>query len=462
VSEHLTTRFVAAEMHARGYSVVTGADIDVTGGAADSRKVAPGDLFTAFPGENSDGNVFVAEALHNGAVAAICERAPHGDWGEKTIVVAPDATKAVGELAHAWRMECGPRVVGITGTVGKTTAKDLTAATLAQRFRTHKSDGNFNSREGLPLALMSLRRDHQVSVLEMGMDSAGEIVYLCEIARPEIGVVLNIGLTHVSKLGSIEAIEREKLSLARWLPKSGTAVLNVDDERIASAAGQLRCKVISFGQARRANPPTLHWTFLHTRPFEGMRFTVSHGDESARGRSPIPGEHTVPAAISAIGVGLALGLNLTQAVNGVKKATVPGRARIVVNPRGATIIDDRYNASPASLVGALRMLAEYRAGRRIALIGRMAELGAFEEEEHRKAGQVAAHSCDVLVTVGPVCLPLAEAARESGLGDVRWFETKEDAADEIVREMRPRDAVLVKASRGAAFETIVPLLEAAA
>src|SRR5689334_5601201 len=175
----LTTAYVAAQMRARGYNVREGPGTPVTGGAADSRKVAPGDLFTAFPGENSDGNGFVAEALQNGAVAAICERAPGGDWPDRTIVVAPDATRAVGELAHAWRMECGPRVVGITGTVGKTTAKEMTAATLARRWRTHKSGGNFNSREGLPLALMSLRRDHQVSVLEMGMDSPGEIAYLC-------------------------------------------------------------------------------------------------------------------------------------------------------------------------------------------------------------------------------------------------------------------------------------------
>ena len=223
MTEHLTTTFVAATMRAHGYLVVAGPEAEINGGAADSRLVRAGDLFTAFPGERLDGNRFVADALANGAVAAICQRVPQGDFPDKTIVVAPDATRAVGELANAWRRECNPRVVGITGTVGKTTTKDLTAAAVGGAFKTHKSAGNFNSREGLPLALMSLRRDHQVSILELAMDSIGEILYLCEIAEPEIGVVLNVGLTHVEKLGTIEAIQREKLTLARYLPESGTA-----------------------------------------------------------------------------------------------------------------------------------------------------------------------------------------------------------------------------------------------
>ncbi|MEX1103757.1 MAG: Mur ligase family protein, partial [Dehalococcoidia bacterium] len=173
---HLTTSIVAAEMRARGYEVHEGPDLQIEGGAADSRSVRAGELFTGFHGEHADGNDFVADALRNGAVAAICERMPEGEWPEKTIVIAPDARKAVGELARAWRMTCAPTVVGITGTVGKTTCKDITAAVLGARFRTHKSEGNLNSREGLPLALLSLQRDHEVSVLELAMDSPGEIV----------------------------------------------------------------------------------------------------------------------------------------------------------------------------------------------------------------------------------------------------------------------------------------------
>lgn len=457
MSEHLSTSFVARTMRQHGYLVIEGPETDVTGGAADSRAVQPGDLFTAFPGENEDGNRFVADALRNGAVAAICERVPNESFPGKTIVVAPGATRAVGELASAWRLECNPRVVGITGTVGKTTTKDLTAAAVAAGFNTHKSAGNFNSREGLPLALMSLRRDHQVSVLEMAMDSLGEILYLCEIAEPEVGVVMNVGLTHIEKLGSIEAIQREKLTLARYLPQSGTAILNADDFRIAPVASELRCTVISFGFAPAAS---LRPVNVVNRGLLGVSFDVSYQSESAAVDSPLPGEHTVPAALAAIGVCLALGMDLRQAAEAVSASAQGGRSRVVTGHAGATIIDDRYNSSPDSLAGALRMLRGL-SGRRIAFLGRMAELGEFELEQHRLAGDVAAESADILVCVGETCRAMAEAASESGLDDVRWFATKEEAAANVRAILLQGDMVLVKASRGEAFETILPLLEGA-
>ena len=456
MSEHLTTGFVADAMRRRGYGVHIGPDVPITGGAADSRLVAPGDLFTAFAGEHADGNRFVGEAFAAGAVAAICERMPEATCPGRTLIVAPDATKALGELAHDWRRECSAQVVGITGTVGKTTAKDMIAAALATKFRTHKSSGNFNSREGLPLALMSLRRDHEVSVLEMGMDSAGEIAYLCEIAEPSVGVVLNIGLTHVSKLGSVEAIAREKLSLARSLPADGTAVLNLDDERIAAAIGSLNCRLITFGRAG-GRSATVTYGNLRSAGFDGVRFSVSVGGRTFACHSSIPGTHTAPAAIVAIGVGMALGMQPGEATDAVDRASVLGRARVITLANGATVIDDRYNSSPESLAGALRMLAELPP-RRIALLGRMAELGEFEESEHRRAGAIAGASCDLLLAVGPAGAVLAEAARESGSAAVQWFATKEAAAEALANELTAGDTVLIKASRGEAFETILPIL----
>ncbi|HNM78148.1 MAG TPA: UDP-N-acetylmuramoyl-tripeptide--D-alanyl-D-alanine ligase [Tepidiformaceae bacterium] len=458
MSNELTTAFVAETMRARGYQVRAGTPRPVLGGAADSRKVQPGDLFTAFPGENEDGNRFVAAALEAGAAAVICSEAPAGDWPEATIVVAPDATRAVGELAHAWRRECAPQVVGITGTVGKTTAKEFTAALLSQRFKTHRSAGNFNSREGLPLALMSLRRDHEVSVLEIAMDSKGEVAELAAIAEPEVGAVLNIGLTHVSKLGSIGAIAEEKLSLVRGLPPSGTAILNVDDPRVAAAVPELRCQVITFGEAESA---ALRRGPITDRGLAGVSFDVTFGETTERVNSPLPGAHTVPAVLTAIAAGIALGMNLRGAASAAERAEVEGRAHIYRVASGATVIDDRYNSSPASLQGALGMLAGLP-GMRIALLGRMAELGDFEAEEHRAAGRVAARSCDVLICSGETCRALADAAREAGHTDVRWFATKEEAAAEAASLLHDGVTVLVKASRGEAFETILPLLGAAA
>lgn len=457
MSQHLTTAIVSEEMRRRGYRVVAGPDVEVTGGAADSRLVRPGDLFCAFPGEETDGNLYVADALRAGAVAAICSRPPDGDWPDKTIVIVPDTTRAAGELANAWRRTCNPHVVGITGTVGKTTAKEMTAATLADRFPTHRSPGNLNSREGLPLALMSLRRDHRVSVLELAMDSPGEISDLCRIAEPEVGAVLNIGLTHVSKLGSIEAIQREKLSLPRNLPADGWAILNADDPRVLSVKPELRCHVLTFGEHESAD---LRRGPVTENGLLGTSFDVSFGESTERVTSPLPGAHTVPAVLTAMASAIALGLTLRGAASAVYHAKVEGRARVLKSAAGATIIDDRYNSSPASLAGALLMLRGLQ-GRRIAFLGRMAELGDHELEEHRRAGEIAAASCDVLFCAGDTCRAMAEAARAAGHPDVRWFPTRDEAAAEAAAILRDGDVVLVKASRGEAFEAVIPVLEAA-
>lgn len=455
MNEHMTTAFVAQRMSAQGYEVRRGPEVAVTGGAADSRLVKPGDLFTAFPGENTDGNLFVGDALRNGAVVAICERAPEEIPAAATVVVAPNATKAVGELANAWRRECAPRVIGITGTVGKTTAKELTAATLAARFRTHRSEGNFNSREGLPLALMSLRRGHEVSVLEMAMDSPGEIVELCEIAEPDAGAVLNIGLTHVSKLGSVEAIAKEKLSLPRWLPEEGIAILNADDRRVAEAAAGLTCRVLTFGEAEGAS---LRRGTIEDLGLEGTRFPVSYDGQTLEARLHMPGAHVVPAALVAIGAALAMGMTFAEAVDAVGAAEIEGRVRVLRSDTGATILDDRYNASPASLAGALRMLSSL-GGQRVALIGRMAELGEYEEEEHRKIGRMAAETCDVLAAVGEPCKATVEEARAAGLAKATWYADKAEAARAVRAILESGDHVLVKASRSQEFETVLPVLE---
>ena len=443
-------------MRTRGYRVHEGAAREITGGSADSRTTRPGELFTAFPGENADGNDFVPQAIERDAAIVICERAPAEIPGTTTVIVAPHATVAVGELAAAWLRECKPRVVGITGTVGKTTAKDLVAAALSTKFRTHKSEGNFNSAEGLPLAVMSLDSDDQVSVLEMGMDRRGEILELCAIARPEVGVVLNVGLTHVEKLGSIEAIAEEKLSLVRWLDGDGAAVLNMDDLRVAPAAETVVAKVIGFSVA---GSPGARLTIreVDDEHLEGTRFIALFDGEEAHVHSPLPGLHTLPATLATLGVALAMGMTLADAAAAVSAADVQGRVRVLPGLNGSTLIDDRYNSSPASLTGALGLLGGLE-GRRIALIGKMAELGEFEIEEHEKAGIVAAANADIIVAVGETCRPLVEAAKYVGHADARWFADKDEAAAVVAAMLQPGDHVLLKASRSQAFETLIPTL----
>lgn len=454
MTPHLTTEFVRDTLAPLGAQVRFAGTAAILDGVADSRQVKPGDLFAAFRGERRDGNDFVDEALERGAVAGVCERPPLRDWPARTVAIVPDTRQAMAELAKAWRRACGTPVVGITGTVGKTSAKELTAATLAGRFRTHRSKENFNSLEGLPLALMSLRRDHEVAVLEMAMDRRGEIAALSAIAEPRIGVVLNIGYTHAERVGSVEDIAREKLSLPRSLPEEGVAILNVDDERVAAAIPTLACRVLTFGTSPEAD---LRATGICDRGLEGIEFSVFLGGEEAVARSPLPGAHTLPAALTAIAVAVTLGLTVREAAELLAVARPPTRMVPRRGTGGWLLLDDRYNASPASMEGALRFLAK-REGRRIAFLGGMAELGPYSEAEHRRIGRVAAECCDLLVVSGELALPLADAAERAG-ATVAWFSSKEEAAAWLAPQLRAGDVVLVKASRGQAFETVIPRLE---
>ncbi len=454
----MTTAFLAESMRAHGYRVIEGPATPISGGAADSRLTQSGDLFAAFRGERLDGNDFVDQALERGAPAAVCERAPEGDWRDRTVAVVGDTRTAMAELARDWLQTCDVRVAGITGTVGKTTAKELTAAALGARFATHHSPGNLNSREGLPLALMSLRRDHEVSVLEMAMDSEGEIAELCAIAEPSVGAVLNIGATHLEKLGSMEAIEREKLSLARSLPREGTAVVNIDDERIAPVVNELSCDVIGFGADRAAR---LRRGEVRDLGLEGSEFRVTYEGGEADVRLHVPGAHLAQGALAAIGIQLALGVGLAEAAEAINGAEIDGRLRVRRSAGGARILDDTYNASPASVAGALELLRGL-GGRRIALLGEMAELGDRSEPEHRSIGAIAARCCDVLVAAGEPCRLIVETARANGLAESHWFETKDEAAAFAAGLLNEGDHVLVKASRGQAFEELLPVLEGTA
>jgi len=456
-SQAMTARFFGEALSGIAEVHVGNPDALISDGSADSRHVKPGDLFVGFRGETDDGNRYLETAFSAGASAVIGERAPMGAPGDRTWAVVPDSRVAAAHLARAWRAFCAPKVVGITGTVGKTTAKEMTAAVLGEHFRTHKSKENFNSREGLPLALTSLRRDHEVSVLEMAMDSEGEIAELCAIARPDIGVVLNIGLTHVSRLGTIDAIAKEKLSLPRSLDNDGVAVLNADDARVAAVIAELKCRTLTFGASADAN---LRRGPIRDLGLDGCVCDVTFDSETAVLRTALPGSHVVPAALCAVTVALALGLPFVDAVASVGRARIEGRMHVVRTAHGLTVLDDRYNSSPASLEGALGLLGGL-AGRRVAVVGTMAELGEHEESEHRRLGTVASRNCDVLVATGDACKALVDSARSAGMTSAQWFEDKEALAAALPGLVQAGDTVLVKASRSLAFETLLPVLEAA-
>lgn len=414
----------------------------------DSRRAARGDLFVALRGESLDGHDFVADAAARGATGAIVQRPV-----EPAIVqfVVRDPLATLQQLAMRRRERCtNLKVAGITGSVGKTTTKELAAAVLAIRYPLLKSEGNLNSEIGLPLVLLELNRRHRRAVLEMAMWGPGEIRLLCEMAKPQIGVVTNVGPSHMERLGSMQAIADAKAELVESLPPDGVAVLAADDPRVAAMAGRTPARVLTYGVRAAA---TVRGTDIESRGLAGVSFTLEHDQTRARVRLRQPGRAMVADALAAAAVGIADGLapgDIAAALSGAEIAT---RVRVVRARGGAMIIDDTYNASPASMCAALDLLSE-TAGRKIAVLGDMRELGAAEDEGHRAVGRRAAEVADVIYAVGELGAIIGMAAREAGHRDVRIAGDKEQAANVLKKETRAGDAVLLKASRALALETL--------
>jgi UDP-N-acetylmuramoyl-tripeptide--D-alanyl-D-alanine ligase len=314
-----------------------------------------------------------------------------------------------------------------------------------------KSPANFNDEIGLSMTLFQLSERHERAVLEVGMFALGEIARMCEIARPQIGVVMNVGPTHMERLGSMDAIARAKAEAVQALPAGGTAILNADDPYVARMASLTKARVLTFGTD---SPADIRASDLRSLGLGGVDFEVSLAGRSLAAHSPIPGRDLVGNALAAIAVAVTDGISLEEAVGALRKASVPARLQVKTAASGAVILDDCYNANPASTMAALSVLAE-TPGRRIALLGDMLELGAAEEEGHRAVGRRAAEVVDLLFVVGPRGRMIAEAARETGGRAVCYLGAKEEAAAALKKELRKGDVLLVKASHGVALETVV-------
>lgn len=417
----------------------------------DSRRVDRGDLFFALRGEHHDGHDFVGAAFAAGAAGAVVER-PLPAPRDAAVFHVSSALEALQRLAAYWRRRRHLRVIAVTGSVGKTTCKELIAAVLAARYCVLKSEGNLNTEIGIPLTLLGLRPHHQRAVLEFGMYARGDIALLARIAGPCVGVVTNIGPVHLERLGSMGAIASAKAELVESLPPDGLAVLNGDDPLVAALAGRTRARAVLYGLSSQCD---VRATGVESHGLEGITFRLH-----ARGRStvvscPLPGRHHVYPALAAAAVALEEGMALDEIASALGSARPDLRLRVLEGPNGSVIIDDSYNASPAATLAALDLLSEMP-GRRIALLGEMRELGAAEEEGHRSAGARAAKTCDLLFVAGQRCKPLAEAAAAGGL-EVRWVEPA-GAAGILRKELRPGDCLLVKASRAMGFEAVVDAL----
>jgi UDP-N-acetylmuramoyl-tripeptide--D-alanyl-D-alanine ligase len=416
----------------------------------DSRRLRPGEVFVALATENRDGHDFVPDAIEAGATGVIASREVDVPEGIALFRVRNTQT-ALGELAAYHRSHFDVRTVVITGNVGKTTTKELTAALLGQRYEVLKSPANFNDEVGLSMTLLQLNGRHERAVLEAGMFQLGEIRRLCQIARPDVAVVMNVGPTHMERLGSLEAIARAKAEAVEGLRPEGVAVLNADDDYVAAMRSRTAARVLTFGLEAGAD---IRGSEVRSLGLGGADFCVTVAGRSLEAHSPLPGAGLVYNALAALAVAVADGLSLEEAVFALGQARPPTRLQVKEAPSGAIILDDCYNASPASMLAALSVLQE-TPGRRLALLGDMLELGAAEEDGHLRVGEKAAEVADVVYAVGPRGRMIAEAAERAGAAAVHYFASKDEAALALKGELRRGDVLLVKASHGMALETVV-------
>jgi len=439
----------------------------------DSRLAEEGSLFIALRGEKQDGHSFVADAFNRGAVVALVEREvdadchyldtrkdpfqlPDSGLQLPLCLIVEDCLAALQKAAAYWRRQHDVRVVGVTGSVGKTTTKELVAAVLARRYSTLKSWGNYNNEIGLPLTLLHLGPEHERVVLEMGMYALGEIAQLADIALPVIGVVTNVGPVHLERLGTIERIAQAKAELVEALPADGVAVLNYDDERVRVMKAKTRARVFYYGLSPEAD---LWADQIESEGLSGVRFRFHYGDEIIYARIPLLGRHSVHTALAAAAVGLVEGESWEEIMAGLRDTSAQLRLVAVSGPNGSTILDDTYNASPASTLAALNLLEELP-GRHIAVLGDMLELGSYEEEGHRKVGRRAMEVVSILITVGPRGRIIGEEALHCGMSpeSVHIVETNQEAVKILRKVVAPGDVILVKGSRAMRMEEIVTAL----
>ncbi|HTP09143.1 MAG TPA: UDP-N-acetylmuramoyl-tripeptide--D-alanyl-D-alanine ligase [Anaerolineae bacterium] len=440
----------------------------------DSREVRPGDVFVAFRGEKTDGHLYVGDAFGRGAVAAIVEQEVpiealvldlrHNvtqraikQWTLPVIFRVDNSLIALQELAKWWRLrQKNLRVIGVTGSVGKSSTKELIATVLERDFVILKSEGNLNNEIGLPLTLLQLEPKHQRAVLEMGMYARGEIIRLAELAQPIVGVITNVGPVHLERLGSIETIAEAKAELVQALPPEGTAILNFDDARVLAMRDKTQAQVLTYGLDPQAD---LWADEIASEGLEGIHFRLHYRNEEFHVQVPLLGRHSVHTALRAVAVGLAEGMTWDHILEGLQDRRAQLRLVAVPGPNGSTVLDDSYNASPASMIAALNLLAELN-GRKIAVLGDMLELGEYEDEGHRMVGLRAIDATDVLVTVGELGRVIAQEALNNGMMSdrVKICGTNEEATAFLNSIVQPGDMILIKGSRGLHMEDIVNAL----
>lgn len=449
--EAISNREIAAALGI-AYPVADGM---VSSICTDSREAAPGSLFVAIPGERVDGHKYINMALSQGAALALAEQ--EGDYPRDRVLLVDDTVKAMLTLAAWYRDRMSATVVAITGSVGKTTTKDMIAAVLSTRFRTVKTIGNQNNEIGTPRTLLSIEKDTEVAVVEMGMSGFGEILELAQAAKPQIGVITNIGVSHMEYLGSRQNILKAKLELAQSLPDGATIFLCVDNDMLEKVEIP-RLNVVFYGiDSEKA---AVRGTVTNNQPTH-TDFTIDYNGEHWQAGIPGTGKHLVQNAIAAFGIGVELGMSPQAAIAAMSGYQPSGMRQNVVDKNGITIVEDCYNASPDSVAAALHTLGEFPcAGKRYAVLSDMLELGDLSRDAHHDCGELAAHCADVLLLWGRFAEDYAAGAGAAGMQQVHILPDKDSIAQLLADTLVPGDVVWFKASRGMKLEEAIEALYA--
>ena len=426
-----------------------------TGGAFDSRLVLGGECFFALR-DQRDGHEFVADAIARGARAAVVERVVPGGPDGAVLVEVGSALRALRTVADSLRDDHPIPAVAITGSVGKTTTKEATAATLGARYRVLRTLASYNNEIGVPLTFLGQEPGHEVAVIELGFYVPGEIADLSRLVRQRIGIVTTIPEipVHFARTPNVEAIVAGKAELIAALPADGVALLNADDPRVRGMAASTKARVVLYGESPDAE---IRATDVNDQGLAGTEFTVHAAGARARARLPLPGRHLVGAGLAAIGAAVALDVPLDEAAVALGTLERPAHRMSVRRAGDITVIDDSYNASPAAVHAALAVLRPVR-GRRIAVLGDMLELGALSVGAHEAAGVDAAKSADVLVAVGELAATIAASAERAGLREVHRATDGGEALVRLRQVLRPGDTILVKGSRALALDKLADAL----
>ena len=424
----------------------------ITEVCTDTRKICAGCLFIAIKGENFDGHDFAAAALEKGAVAVVVEK--NCGLGKQQLIVK-STRQALLDLAGYYRRKFHIPVVGITGSVGKTTTKDMTHFVLSSRFKTLKNEGNLNNEIGVPLTLFRLDSSYEAAVIEMGMSNFGEISRITAAVKPSIAIITNIGVSHIENLGSRENILKAKLEIIESMKPNANLILNGDDD-LLSAYQDMTHPIIYFG----IDSPVCNTKALDIElGSDETSFTAEFAGGTQRVTLPMSGKHSIYDALAAISAGIVLGIEATDAAKALSGYVPSGMRQRIVRKGGITVIEDCYNASPDSQRAALEVLRGLDAKRRIAVLGDMKELGSMSEQAHREVGVAASNSdVDILVCCGDEAEFIADEGRKGGVKEVLHFKNKEDAAKYLINTVKDGDALLFKASRAMKLEDIIQSL----